>query len=72
VPLDDPANDIGFGLFPVTCIVKSDGCGHVKPCGHVTSFPTKRVPVCGLGDGVTVVVPSGQVTATAQADCDWF
>jgi hypothetical protein len=42
-------------------------CSHEElPTSQI--FVIIRVPVAG---GVTVVLPSGQVTATAQADCDW-
>jgi hypothetical protein len=58
---------------------KTSICSAVAPA--VAHVPSLSVAVCpptveGLhvavgGASVTVVVPSGQVIATAQADCDW-
>ena len=42
-----------------------DAVSHSK----VQTLVISKVPVAG---GVTVVLPSGQVTATAQADCSWL
>ena len=52
VPLTLAGNVDGVGLLPVTVILKSDITGH---CGstHTSTFLTNKVPVVGVGIGVT-------------------
>jgi hypothetical protein len=61
IPVDEPAKLGGFGLLPVTCIVKLDGVPVVLP---ETIFITFNVAVVGVGVGVGV-----GVVLLAVVDC---
>ena len=51
VPEDEPANDAGFGLFPETVIVKSDGF-LLPPDTFVATLRVPNNPDGGIGKGV--------------------
>lgn len=50
VPEDEPANDAGFGLFPETVIVKSDGF-LLPPDTFVVTLRVPNNPDGGIGKG---------------------
>ncbi len=54
VPEDEPANDAGFGLFPETVIVKSDGF-LLPPDTFVVTWRVPNNPGGGIGKGVVPV-----------------
>ena len=51
VPEDEPANDAGFGLFPETVIVKSDGF-LLPPDTFVVTLRVPNNPGGGIGKGL--------------------
>lgn len=53
VPEDEPANDAGFGLFPETVIVKSDGF-LLPPDTFVATLRVPNNPDGGIGKGVGI------------------
>jgi hypothetical protein len=53
VPGDEPANDSGFGLFPETVIVKSDGF-LLPPDTFVITLSVPNSPGGGIGKGVAI------------------
>ena len=53
VPEDEPANDAGFGLFPETVIVKSDGF-LLPPDTFVLTWRVPNNPGGGIGKGVGI------------------
>src|SRR5207248_1909687 len=71
--------------IPSHSLANSSCCASLKPLDDAVHVPSVGVAIWpamveGLhvdtggvgGASVTVVLPSGQVTATAQADCSWL
>src|SRR5205809_2059707 len=64
VPEDEPGNESGFGLFPETVMVKSEGL-LVPPVTLVTSVIAHKNAVGTAGDAVKLLA-FGQFTCTSQ------
>jgi hypothetical protein len=60
VPEDEPANDAGFGLFPETVIVKSDGF-LLSPDTFVVTLRVPNNPGGGIGKGVGKGADPGRI-----------